>query len=57
MLLRKPPDIHLEHVFFHGFYLTEYKKTELEARQSGCGMWTQGDDYISPRDWRKMQKR
>ena len=39
-----------------GFNLNEYHQSELEARQSGVGMWAQGDRYISPRDWRKKQK-
>ena len=41
----------------HGFNLNTYKQTELEARDSGRGIWSQGDDYISPRKWRKSQKR
>ena len=40
----------------HGFDLNEYKQTELEARQSRRGIWALGEDYISPREWRQMQK-
>ena len=40
----------------HGFDMNEYKQTELEARQSKRGVWAQGEDYISPREWRHMQK-
>ena len=41
----------------HGFNLNTYKQMELEARQSGLGIWTQGNNYISPREWRKRSKR
>jgi len=33
-----------------------YLKAEKRAREAKTGMWSQGDKYISPKDWRKMQK-
>jgi micrococcal nuclease len=29
---------------------------EAEAKKAGIGMWSLGDNYISPRKWRRMQK-
>jgi endonuclease YncB( thermonuclease family) len=34
-----------------------YKKAEQEARENKRGMWSQGDKYISPKEWRKQQKK
>ena len=39
-----------------GFNLSPYWQAEKEAREAKKGMWSQGDKYISPRDWRKMQR-
>jgi micrococcal nuclease len=36
-----------------GFDNDPYQKAEDEARRAGAGMWTLGDKYISPREWRK----
>jgi len=33
-----------------------YWKAEEVARRGGKGMWVLGDKYISPREWRRMQK-
>jgi endonuclease YncB( thermonuclease family) len=33
-----------------------YRQAELQARNASRGMWSQGDKYISPKDWRKMQR-
>lgn len=35
-----------------GFNRQPYQKAEAEARRSGHGMWTQGEDYRSPIDWK-----
>jgi micrococcal nuclease len=31
-----------------------YQKAEREAQATGRGMWVQGDKYVSPREWRRM---
>ena len=31
-----------------------YRAAEYRARKARLGMWRQGDDYISPREWRKQ---
>lgn len=36
-----------------GFNSTPYFKAETEAREAKRGMWSLGDKYISPREWRK----
>jgi micrococcal nuclease len=36
-----------------GFDNRPYLKAEDEARQAGKGMWSLGDKYVSPREWRK----
>jgi endonuclease YncB( thermonuclease family) len=36
-----------------GFDNGPYQKAEDEARRAGIGMWSLGDKYISPKDWRK----
>ena len=36
-----------------GFDNGPYQKAEDEARRAGMGMWSLGDKYISPKDWRK----
>ena len=36
-----------------GFENGLYQKAEDEARSAGMGMWSLGDNYVSPRDWRK----
>ena len=38
-----------------GLYTKEYKKTEDWARNSGQGIWSQGDKYIFPALWRKSK--
>ena len=39
-----------------GFDRTPYLKAEAEAREAGNGVWSLGDQYISPREWRKRDK-
>lgn len=36
-----------------GFDIGLYLKTEKRAREAKTGMWSLGDKYISPKDWRK----
>ena len=38
-----------------GLYMKEYKKAEKGARSLGQGIWSQGDNYISPKLWRKAK--
>ena len=38
-----------------GFDLAPYLDAEREAREAKKGMWVQGIEYVSPRDWRKGQ--
>jgi micrococcal nuclease len=33
-----------------------YQKAEAEAREARLNMWSLGDKYISPREWRRMHK-
>ncbi len=41
----KPPD---------GLNIAPYLEAEREAKGAELGMWSIGENYISPRDWRKM---
>jgi endonuclease YncB( thermonuclease family) len=43
----KPPD---------GLNITPYRKAEREAMAAKRGMWSLGDAYKSPRQWRAMYK-
>ena len=36
-----------------GFDNGPYQKAEDAARRAGMGMWSLGDKYISPKEWRK----
>ena len=40
-----------------GFDLTKYESAEKEAREAKKGIWVQGDKYISPFVWRRMNKK
>ena len=40
-----------------GFDTVPYLETEKRAREAKTGMWSLGDKYISPKDWRKMHRR
>ena len=40
----------------HKFRLLRYWQMEREARNDRRGMWSLGDKYVSPKDWRKMNK-
>jgi micrococcal nuclease len=37
-----------------GFDSVPYWKAEEDARAAKKGMWAQGDKYVSPREWRKV---
>ena len=37
-----------------GFDSAPYWKAEGEARAAKKGMWAQGDKYVSPREWRRV---
>ena len=41
----------------HKFPLLPYWQMEKEARDDRRGMWSLGDKYVSPKDWRKMNKK
>ena len=38
-----------------GLYMKDYRTAEDWARSSGQGIWSQGDNYISPALWRKSK--
>jgi endonuclease YncB( thermonuclease family) len=40
----------------HKFDLDPYWKAEREAKKAKKGMWAQGNQYVSPKMWRKMHK-
>lgn len=40
----------------YGFDPAPYVKVEKVAKKANRGMWSQGDKYVSPREWREMQK-
>jgi micrococcal nuclease len=39
-----------------GFDLAPYLETEKKAQDAKRGMWSLGEKYVSPKDWRKMHK-
>ena len=39
-----------------GLDINPYWKAEAEAKKAGINMWSQGDKYISPREWRKKKR-
>ena len=40
----------------HGFDSAPYRNAEREARAEKRGMWSLGNKYISPKDWRRMKR-
>ena len=40
-----------------GLDLEPYCKAEAEAKKAGIGMWSMRDKYMSPRKWRRIQKK
>ena len=39
-----------------GLDMNPYWKAEEQARAAKKGMWSLGGKYVSPREWRKMQR-
>jgi endonuclease YncB( thermonuclease family) len=39
-----------------GFDKEPYLKAEAAARNAKLNMWSLGDKYISPKEWRRMRK-
>jgi len=39
-----------------GFDNELYLKVEAEAREAKLNMWSLGEKYISPKEWRRMHK-
>jgi endonuclease YncB( thermonuclease family) len=39
-----------------GLDLDPYLQTEAEAKKANIEMWSLGDKYVSPREWRKMNR-
>ena len=37
--------------------LGPFWKAEAEAKKAGIGMWSLADKYISPKEWRRIQKK
>jgi endonuclease YncB( thermonuclease family) len=40
-----------------GFDTAPYLNAEKEARETKRGMWSLGDKYISPKEWRRTQRK
>ena len=40
-----------------GLDLKPYWDAESGAKKTGIGMWSLGDKYISPKEWRRMHKK
>ncbi len=40
----------------HGLDMYPYQKAEYEAKTNKRGIWSIGDKYISPKEWRKMKR-
>ena len=40
-----------------GLDLKPYWNAEAEAKKAGIGMWSLGDKYISPKEWRRMHRK
>jgi len=40
-----------------GLNLGPYWNAEAEAKKTGIGMWSLGDKYISPKEWRRMHRK
>ena len=40
-----------------GLDLEPYWNAEAESKKAGIGMWSLGDKYISPREWRRMHRK
>ena len=40
-----------------GIDMNPYWKAEAGARKASIGMWSLGDKYISPKEWRRMKRK
>ncbi len=40
-----------------GLDVKPYWNAETEAKKAGIGMWSLGDKYISPKEWRRMHRK
>ena len=40
-----------------GLDLKPYRNAEAEAKKAGVGKWSLGYKYISPKEWRKMNRK
>jgi endonuclease YncB( thermonuclease family) len=40
-----------------GLDLEPYWNVETEAKKTGIGMWSMGNKYISPKEWRKIHRK
>ena len=40
-----------------GLNLEPYWNAEAEAKKAGIGMWSLGDKYMSPKEWRKIHRK
>jgi len=40
----------------HGLDMEPFQKAEIQAKQANNGIWSLGDKYVSPREWRKAQR-
>ncbi|MFH0844480.1 MAG: thermonuclease family protein, partial [Pseudomonadota bacterium] len=40
----------------HGLDMAPFHQAEKEAKEAKRAMWSQGDKYVSPREWRVRQK-
>jgi micrococcal nuclease len=39
-----------------GFDPAPYRNAEKVAKEAKMGMWSLGDNYISPKEWRRIQR-
>jgi endonuclease YncB( thermonuclease family) len=39
-----------------GFDPAPYLDADKEAREAGRGMWVQGNIYVNPREWRRINQ-
>ena len=40
-----------------GLDMDPYWETEADAKKVGIRMWSLGDKYVSPRNWRRLQRK
>ena len=39
-----------------GFDIVPYREAETEARKAGRGIWSRGEKYVSPKEWRERNR-